>query len=841
MVSQHGTKVPTTNNNTKAAAILRASLSRRTDGGALHNSRHGPGSAGRPGRPPVAPTSTTAGGSGGTAPAFPDVHCAAADGDVEVSSAAAGAAGEEGLALTDSIHGPDGLVASSSSSHSRSRPSSRNSLVHSGHGDIESALPGLGLHAEQQRRRSSSAASLRALGSNVGRKLSAATLVRQVSGASAGNLRDVDLSSSGSVHAPTDHRGNPNLLAAAAASSGGGGGGSPTSAAHFPVSASSPGRDGLDKSSYDTDHAYHPGHDRHNSCLIRFLHTRWMQVAAAVAVACVVGAVAVGAAVGGQRNGGGAAAAAAAAPSSPSSPPADKKSEWEKWEAEQNYDDGDKYEVVDEDMDMVPIGQRPQQGEDQQQQQQQEQEQDDETGTTEYVSSTGAKPGTWITGGGGGGSTTTATTETETHGTPIWLSATHFADPALATVGSAVSFSSDGYHLAISSAQSSTVQIYRLNLAEGRNWTPLGGPLPGKVASMSGDGRKVAVADSTESTVTTYRYVPSTDSWSVYGTRIIDIWGARSVSLSDDGSALAVAHYPDAICRICPSVASVFELMDFGAQGQWVQEYDVLGAYDFDFSIELSGDGSTLVFSGRVYENALGSGQWQVKDAFPDFISSHSALSGDGRTAAVSLPDCHIFKNADPTLTGCTNTEAREVSVMEYRDSAAGGGWWNRKGISIGPASDGAAGTTALALSEDGNTVAVAAGGAGYGGEAALGGAVGGFAGGAEGTSIPTDAARGPPLRRRRLQDQEQEQERLDDSNEDFWGYDAYDVEEAYVRVYRYDDATGDWHIVGEDIVLDASGATLALSADGHRLAVGSPYGGTDERGYVKIYDLVMQ
>jgi len=281
-----------------------------------------------------------------------------------------------------------------------------------------------------------------------------------------------------------------------------------------------------------------------------------------------------------------------------------------------------------------------------------------------------------------------------------------------------------------------------------------------------------------------------------------------------------------------------------------VQEYDVLGAYDFDFAIVLSGDGATVAFSGRVYEKING-GQWQVKNAFPDFISSHSTLSRDGRTAAISLPDCHIFKNTDPTLTDCTNTEEREVSVMEYRDSSTGG-WWNRKGVSIGPETGGLAGTTALAISEDGNTVAIAVGGAGFGGEASIGndsGAVGGFSGGEVGTSIPNQSNSnanyadplGPPVRRRRLQ--EVAQERFDDSNEDFAGYAAYDVREAFVRVYRYDDRTGSWYVVGEDIVLDdaRSGATLALSADGHRLAVGSPYGGPDERGYVKVYDMVMQ
>mmetsp|Transcript_29010 Transcript_29010/g.84283 ORF Transcript_29010/g.84283 Transcript_29010/m.84283 type:complete len:861 (+) Transcript_29010:392-2974(+) len=860
MVSQHG---PSTN---KAAAILRASLNRRTDAATgvpiLSTSRHGASSSsasssaaaarresGRPpvGFPPLPPSSSAdfeqQQQQHRRHPTHDTVDVAAEEDDELHHNHNHR---QESLALTDSMHGPGGIVVASSSSRHSSRPSSRNS-VHDGHGDIEAALPGLGLSSSEHRARRTSATA-KALGS-VGRKLSAASLVRQVSGV--GSLKDVDLSTT-----------TTNLAPASSTSS-------PTSAAHhFPPSGGA-GKD-LDKP-YDhhSQQHYHNDqqhHQQHNSCLIRFLHTRWMQVAAAVAVVCIVGA-AVGATVGGgagdDGDGGKGAATLGAHGGNPfgndgssnnnnnDNNGGSQQDEWEKWEAEQNYDDGDKYEeeplVVNEDME--PVSQ-PQQGG-----QAEAEEVEEEAGTTTYESPAGAGPQ----------DTTATTTTTETllppgaggsttgTGTPIWLSGQHFADPALTTIGSAVSFSADGTHLAISAAHSSTVQVYQLNLSDaGRNWLPLGTPLPGKVAALSGDGRKMAVADPAESTVTTYVYSSSSSSdgtngggWSIYGTRIVDIWGARSVSLSADGTVLAVAHYPDSICRICPSVASIFDLRNYGAQGQWVQEYDVLGAYDFDFSIDLSADASTLAFSGRVYENAMGSGRWQVKNAFPDFISSHSALSRNGRTAAISLPDCHIFKNTDPTLTDCTNTEAREVSVMEYRDSSTGG-WWNRKGVSIGPTTDGLAGTTAIALSEDGNTVAVAVGGAGSGGEAALGGggedgAVGGFSGGAEGTSSVPAANNmdplGPPVRRRRLQDQE----RLDDSNEDFLGYDAYDVAEAYVRVYRYDEASGDWYVVGEDIGLDSSGATLALSADGHRLAVGSPYGGSDERGYVKVYDMVMQ
>ena len=163
MVSQHGGGAPNNNNNNnnnnKAAAILRASLNRRTDGGALHNSRHGPGSGtsgSGSGRPPVAPTSSTS----HAAPAFPDVNYASDGDSVEVSSTtthSTTAHGEESLALTDSIHGPNGITSS------RSRPSSRNSLVHSGHGDIESALPSL-LRAERRRSSSAHSAAKAALG-----------------------------------------------------------------------------------------------------------------------------------------------------------------------------------------------------------------------------------------------------------------------------------------------------------------------------------------------------------------------------------------------------------------------------------------------------------------------------------------------------------------------------------------------------------------------------------------------------------------------------------------------------------------------------------------------------
>ena len=470
--------------------------------------------------------------------------------------------------------------------------------------------------------------------------------------------------------------------------------------------------------------------------------------------------------------------------------------------------------------------------------------------------------------------TTTTTTTTTTYNKEktttsssyeiTWLQDMHLEDPNLRTLGSTVSFSADANSIAISAKQSQTIQVHRRQ-ADG-TWNLIDRSLPGTVAILSANGNRVAVADSQESTVITYEL--HRGQWRVYGTRIVDIWGARGVSLSADGTTLAVSHNADAICRICPSVATVFELS--GDESTWIQQDDVLGAYDFDFSIELSWDAQTLMFSGRVYGNV--DGKWIIKASFPDFITSHSVLSGNGMSAAVSLPDCHIFKNADPSVTACTNTEKHEVSVLEYANSSTGG-WWNRKGLSIGPEMAAHEGTTGIALSEDGNTVAIAVGNRGQGGEGAVhvGDAMGNLLGDAplDGPvggaldmassplsmdddetidELPIDGRNYGHNLRRALRKTDEDRKLDEDNWSDDWDQyinasTAYESDNAFVRVYHYDESTGDWSTVGKDIALDTSGATVSLSADGSVLAVGVPYGGmgSTSSGHVKIYDLVAQ
>ena len=77
------------------------------------------------------------------------------------------------------------------------------------------------------------------------------------------------------------------------------------------------------------------------------------------------------------------------------------------------------------------------------------------------------------------------------------------------------------------------------------------------------------------------------------------------------------------------------------------------------------------------------------------------------------------------------------------------------------------------------------------------------------------------------------------------WGYDEeYRVDSGHVRVYRTDESQSDWIQISKDIVgkvaYDCSGYLVSLSADGNRVAIGSPLNDDNgnESGYVREYQL---
>jgi hypothetical protein len=73
------------------------------------------------------------------------------------------------------------------------------------------------------------------------------------------------------------------------------------------------------------------------------------------------------------------------------------------------------------------------------------------------------------------------------------------------------------------------------------------------------------------------------------------------------------------------------------------------------------------------------------------------------------------------------------------------------------------------------------------------------------------------------------------------WSYNGKNGDESgHVRVYRMDDSQSEWVQIGDDIegeaACDWSGASVSLSADGDKLAIGSPNNGAP--GHVKVYQV---
>ena len=450
-------------------------------------------------------------------------------------------------------------------------------------------------------------------------------------------------------------------------------------------------------------------------------------------------------------------------------------------------------------------------------------------------------------------------------------------------VASVVSLSLDGRRLAAvepaagGTAGATVVRTYERSSAG--EWAAVGTPpagLPGGAAALSGDGTVLAVARAAADSVSTYRLSESGQWVEVEGGFLPDLWAARTAALSADGTGLVVGHHPDPVCRACAPAATVFSLSDEGGGGgeAWVREASlpVWGEGDppppsaalfDDYSLAMASDGSSLAFSGRTYRRASSGGRsrWRTEVAFPTsgFPTTVTALAAGGDVAAVAVPGCRLSGQTP----GCTDSpgEGREVSVLERRgegesegesDNAATGGgddysYWERRGRPVGPGRSDEASTTAAALSADGTVLAVAVAvgtgvgaGAGEGPVPGVDHGGGSFLGGSLEPPLPTAAPHkwtsaeigrdGGGLR-----------------GAGAAGSSDTAVAEPpfYVRVHRYDagpaESEGLWNTdaATDLLTLEAAASTVALSADGTRLAVGIPGVGPGGGGRVRVFDLV--
>ncbi|SHF97318.1 Por secretion system C-terminal sorting domain-containing protein [Flavobacterium fluvii] len=366
--------------------------------------------------------------------------------------------------------------------------------------------------------------------------------------------------------------------------------------------------------------------------------------------------------------------------------------------------------------------------------------------------------------------------------------------------GSSVSLSGDGSIVAIGATQqwtfgenSASVRVYK-NVSG--TWTQVGADIDGEAAddgngwsvSLSSDGTTLAIGapgndgnGSFSGSVRVYKNVSGT--WTQVGGDIdgeaAGDWSGSSVSLSNDGSILAIGALTNSgngtysgSVRVYKNVSNTWTQVgtdiDGEAAGDWTGN-----------SVSLSGDGSILAIgapqndgngaesgSVRVYKNV--SGTWtQVGgdidgEAAGDSFGSSVSLSTDATTLAIGA----IANDGNGFNSG---------SVRVYKNVS---GTWTQVGTDI----DGeAAGDQSGSVSLSGNGSILAIGATNNGGNGNGSGSV---------------------------------------------------------RVYK--NVSGTWTKVGTDIDGEAAGdesGSVSLSGDGSILAIGAPgnYGFT---GSVRVYDL---
>ncbi len=262
-------------------------------------------------------------------------------------------------------------------------------------------------------------------------------------------------------------------------------------------------------------------------------------------------------------------------------------------------------------------------------------------------------------------------------------------------------------------------------------------------------------------------------------------WSGRSVSLSSDGSTVAIGAPSNDGNGLDAGHVRIYK----NISGTWTQQgSDIDGEAVGDLSglsVSLSSDGSTVAIGApfndgngfdaghvRIYKNISGTWTQQGSDidgeAVGDFSGQSVSLSSDGSTVAIGAPS-----------NDGNGTDAGHVRI--YKNIS---GTWTQQGSDIdGEAADDFFGFS-VSLSSDGSTVAIGATGNDENG-------------------LPND---------------------------------------GYVRIYK--NISGTWTQQGSDIDGEAaddwSGWSVSLSSDGSTVAIGAPFndGNGNHAGHVRIYSL---
>jgi hypothetical protein len=424
--------------------------------------------------------------------------------------------------------------------------------------------------------------------------------------------------------------------------------------------------------------------------------------------------------------------------------------------------------------------------------------------------------------------------------------------------GESVSLSADGNVVAIGAPyndgngqRSGHVRVYEWDVF-GRGWTQRGNDIDGEAAydesgrsvSLSADGNVVAIGamfnggNGFESGhVRVYEWVVASSGWTQRGDDIdgeaADDMSGYSVSLSDDGSVVAISAYWNDGNGSVSGHVRVYE-WDVAGSGGWTQrgnDIDGEAAGDLSgWSVSLNADGNVVAIGSienggngtdsghvRVYEwDVAGWSGWaqcgnDIDGEAPGDRSGVSvSLSGYGSVVAIGAykndgngynsGHVRVYKaqTSQPTTSRCpsqipsfqsttSQTPSSQPSISQipsFMPTASQTPVWTQLGNDIdGEAAYDESGRS-ISLSADGNVVAIG--------------------------SI----------------------------NNDGNGYDS-----GHVRIYEWDMAGRRWTQRGDDIdgeaAYDESGWSVSLSADGNVVAIGALWhvGNETNSGHVRVYE----
>ena len=449
--------------------------------------------------------------------------------------------------------------------------------------------------------------------------------------------------------------------------------------------------------------------------------------------------------------------------------------------------------------------------------------------------------------------------------------------------GGSVALSSDGTRVAIGASRNNGngewaghVRVYDWT---GSQWTQVGSDLDGEAAcdlsgwsvAMSSDGTRLAIGATDNSDnisdaghVRVYDWTGS--QWTQVGSDLdgdtAEAWSGYSVALSWDGTRVAIGAIfgnvdGNGLVRVYEWTGSQWTKVGSDLIGEAANGW-------FGYSVALSADGtrvaigvpeieSVRVGTGHVLVYGWTGSQWmQVGsnlegERADDGFGGSLALSSDGTRVAI----------------GATGNDGNGDGVGHVRVYDWTGSQWTQVGSDLdGEAADDAFGAS-VALSADGTRVAIGAGGnAGNGVDA-------GHVRVYDMTSLnsPTKQATPSPTIRLTIIPTKQpiafnqvgSDLDGDAANDEFGSSVALSangtrvaigapslingtsIESGYVRVY---DWTGiEWTQVGSDLDGEAAddgfGVSVALSADGTRVAIGSWYndGNGESAGHTRVYD----